>query len=76
MRDIIQNLLSYVIVDADESSDGPWFYYGYRKWGDTEWVIARTDKGLYNYRYAYGTSDWETAWETRALQTYGLPPTS
>jgi hypothetical protein len=60
-----------------EKSSGSYLYYGYKQKNGPKWKIMReetTDPSA--YKYAYGNSDWSTAWTNYLSQTYQDPPDS
>jgi len=62
------------VVDI-ASGEGGYNYYGYIN-EKGEWVILRENTTQIEYRYAFGGSEYATAWTNRATQGYKRKPTS
>ena len=61
------------IVDIRQNEAG-YNYYGFNRWGSSEWAIIRESIDGLEFRIAVGNSDYETNFNNRASLTgYKLP---
>jgi hypothetical protein len=61
---------AYAIRNIDDSSQTTYTYFG-KQTAAGAWLVMRLTNATNAFEYAYGTSDYATAWTGRALLSYG-----
>ena len=58
-----------------KKTSGGYEYFGYKQNGGTDWKIMRKNTGDEGaWKYAFGTSEWSTAWASPQNESYDDPP--
>ena len=71
----IDGLVEIAYEYMGKQTSGDYEYMGFKENGGTNWKVIRKDTtGDSAWAYAYGASDWTTAWADPTVLVYGDPP--